>query len=1005
MKRLLLVALGGLVACASPEGRGLAPSGAGSGAQVKFDVFHRPLPEIPLPNDFATRFDASSPTKRRINASMLAPSKWERATREALDQLDGWGTYQTISVGFEAPLDLLNIVKRHQGDDYAPHDDVAYLLDVSRDSPDFCQRVPLDLGEGNFPLVLERPEYFPNDRPGEQLLFEDREEDLNRNGRLDPGEDLDMDGVLDHPNTLTPGDSPFDVMTFYERETNTLLLKPVLPLRERTTYAVVLTKRLVDETGRPVRSPFTWVNHVSQTNQLAALPECLANFGLGVEDIAFTWAYSTQSITNDYVAVRDGLYGLGTMQRLATQYPAEVSKILALRDAAGPGTQVSARVVRSDEFQAAAAAALKSLGSGALSPTHEKVMESHKFIDFHVVFQFVSPQFFPREDAEGNRLPLYRQLIDLNAETGAAYTRPETVTVWLTVPKARPAAGPAPLVILGHGYTGNKLDPLYYGGYFARYGLATVGMENVSHGASLTPTDYQLARALFAGQGLGNMFDALLGTDRSFDWNRDGVPDSAPDFWSANIMHSRDLVKQSALDYMQFIRVIRAFDGVKTWSYDNNRDGVGDLAGDFDGDGRVDVGGTAPINMTGGSLGGIMSGMMAGLEPQLDVAVPVAGGGGFPDIGMRSTQGGVQEEVNLRLLGPLFLSLRNKAGDLEAWQYLPNLNRLGAVNLGKVEVPLAEGDTVVLTNLTSGEYRCARVGAGGLLRAAVSSDEGDLLKAEVFAGPLPPQARTGCVVPEGMSPYWVKETFGVSGTFQGLPYEAGAPLRALGDGFGLRRQSPELRRFLNLAQLAVEKGDPINFAPNIERHRVLRYGTGEEVSTRMISVTTIGDSAVPVATGVAMARAAGFVELFSPDPRYGKTENRVLIDTDTLAGVERMGRHLDGAGRNAHVDLDHYALLSGSGNKDQFDVPRLGPPLRLVRPSERVGGFTGVMFPMVEATGAHGFDLPNPEAPFNLGALMLNVLGRYMQTGGTEFPLEACAETSTCSWVPPVPVE
>ncbi|HEY1087173.1 MAG TPA: hypothetical protein VGE37_05735, partial [Archangium sp.] len=591
----------------------------------------------------------------------------------------------------------------------------------------------------------------------------------------------------------------FKALPFYERETNTLILKPVMPLRERGTYAVVLTKRLVDEDGRPVKSPFRYVNHTSQTQQLAPLRECLPKFNLGVEDIAFTWAYTTQSITNDYIAVRDGLYGQGTLARLAQEFPAEVTKIMTLRDAM-PGSQVNVRIVTGEQFRLAAIDLLKQLnGTSTLSASMQEVAEHHKFIDYHVVFQFVSPQFFPRQDADGNPLPLHQQLMKINAETGEAFTRPETVTVWLTVPKGR--TGPAPVVILGHGYTGNKLDPLFYGGFFARYGLATIGMENVSHGVGLDPTDLQLARGLLAGKQLGNMFDAIALNDRAFDQNRDGVKDSAADFWTAYILHTREVVKQSAFDYMQLVRVIRGWDGAKRWSYDANRDGQDDFAGDFNGDGVLDIGGSSPIHITGGSLGGIMSAMMSGLEPQIDVAVPVAGGAGLPDIGVRSIQGGVREAVNLRMLGPLFTTARNNAGQLEAWQVLPNLNDLGRVKLGPVSATLNEGDTAVLFNLTTGEHRCARVGPNGLMRAAVSSDENDLWKLSVYAGALPPKERDGCD-PSGAEPYWTLDTFQVDGTFQGLEHKAGDPLKALGDGFGLRRQSPEIRRFLGLAQLA-----------------------------------------------------------------------------------------------------------------------------------------------------------------------------------------------------------
>ena len=91
----------------TPEAAGLKRTPEGSGAKVKFDVFHQPLPEIPLPNDFATRFDATSPTKRRLNASMVAPTVWETKTRTALDALDGWGTLAPISIAFEDDLEHL----------------------------------------------------------------------------------------------------------------------------------------------------------------------------------------------------------------------------------------------------------------------------------------------------------------------------------------------------------------------------------------------------------------------------------------------------------------------------------------------------------------------------------------------------------------------------------------------------------------------------------------------------------------------------------------------------------------------------------------------------------------------------------------------------------------------------------------------------------------------------------------------------------------------------------
>ena len=94
--------------------------------------------------------------------------------------------------------------------------------------------------------------FFPNDSRADSptVVFDTVDEDVNGNGVLDWGEDTDNDGVLDIPN-LYPldGDPVDDLLPFYERNTNTLLIRPVDPLYEETTYAVVLTDRLTATKG------------------------------------------------------------------------------------------------------------------------------------------------------------------------------------------------------------------------------------------------------------------------------------------------------------------------------------------------------------------------------------------------------------------------------------------------------------------------------------------------------------------------------------------------------------------------------------------------------------------------------------------------------------------------------------------------------------------------------------------------------------------------------------
>src|SRR5438477_12423709 len=94
------------VACdvdTAPDGLRATPKG--DGPSVRWNLTHRPLPDVPLPNDIATFADPTSRTGRRINASIVAPTSMERRSREALTALEGWGTYAPISVAFERSAD------------------------------------------------------------------------------------------------------------------------------------------------------------------------------------------------------------------------------------------------------------------------------------------------------------------------------------------------------------------------------------------------------------------------------------------------------------------------------------------------------------------------------------------------------------------------------------------------------------------------------------------------------------------------------------------------------------------------------------------------------------------------------------------------------------------------------------------------------------------------------------------------------------------------------------
>ena len=969
-----------LAGCLSPDALTLGDTAPGDGPTVRFDIYHKPFAEIPLPNDYATRFDATSPTRRRINASITAgTTKWERSTREQLDDITGWGTLAPITVSFTSPIDPEVIYQRHYNDRLDFQDDAVLVLDVTPSSPTFCQAIPLDLGQGNYPQILASQDLYDADPRAslQTAVFEEVEEDLNGNGILDPGEDTDMDGVLDHPNTRD-GKVGGQLLEFYERETNTLIMKPMMPMRSSTTYAVVLTNRLTSTDGKPVRSPFAAINDSSQTESLNRLPECLGHYGLTTTDVGFTWAFTTQNIEWEYQKVRDGLYGVGQMASLAKIFPGALS---VLADVTDPGAGVTnTKIVPMTTLLPLIVQLLQVANT---SPAEITVLSATmQAVDFVVAGEIDSPQMFPRYEDDGVTLkPLYEQVWNLHMPP-----RHESVPFWMFVPKNR--KGPSPVTVFIHGHGGSKFDAAPFAGIMATYGVATLGFDGPSHGVALPQAELDVVQQLFAKSGLTGLGKALL-KNRAIDWDHDGKIDSGNDYWSSYVLHTRDMVRQTMVDAMQVMRTLRGFDGTARWAFDPKNTGMPGLAGDFDGDGVVDVGGNAALHVLGGSLGGITGGVFAGIEPAIDSTVAIVPGGMLSEIGTRSQLSAVKNAIMLRVLEPVFYSQNGKL-NLKV-----NSAQTDAVNLVVGDLPeMKPQDTVVLIDLQTGEYRCGAVQPSGAFRVSVSSDAGDPLSLRIYSGVLPPQPLTGCQIPD-TKPYFDLRSFGYDVKFEGTTFAKDSTLVAVTDGFGQRRGTPDLRRFFGLAQIAFEQSDPMNWAQYWDGTRTMTYGTGETVHTNVLVMPSDGDPGVMVACGIALGRAAGFIPYDTDDARYGKPVNQVLIDKGTIEGTFRTNRYRNSKGEPVLMDVEHLAEVVPAD--DGLDVPRLDPPLRLMRQNPD-GGYSGFILPMLDPKGKHGFVTPDPTAAFDLGTYLLNIAGRYLQTSGTSFSWDKCQATSTCAW-------
>ena len=1099
---------------------GLAPAQDTGGPRVSFDLLHTPLPEIPFPNDIATRPDPTSPTGLRLNASLIAPTQLERSVRGLLDTLDGFGTFAPITVAFDKDLDVLDLYNRQNNAD--PTDDGVYLVDLATGAT-----TPLDFNGGHFPYTLNDPgQYFLNDPDtgAFNLLFPVTGPTANF---LHP--------ALPHDTLREQAD---DLLTFYERATRTLIVRPVVPLTQEHVYAVVLTNKVRGTDGKSITSPHAGINHSAQTDELRPLLAHLPGSGR-LADVAYAWAFTTQSTTRDLELIRTGLYGDGPLQALSIAYPVKdlasrtnyASHLNVLQErGVFPPTDASPPapgdfILPVNECAAPPAPAgcltalladpqVRSLLIGGDAAAAQALFDTFKYVDYFVSGSFDSPSFLDTDSGVPSD-----QSFRIDVQTGTARTTPETVTFILAVPKPRPEVGhlpPFPTVIAGHGYQSTRIEHvLGFGGTFAKFGLATIAIDAYGHGLGIDPLLELTARTLAHKYGLDAFADDVF-QGRARDLDYDGIKDSGGDFWTADTFHTRDVVRQSIVDWMQLVRLLRTFDGT-------GQQLLGKLlnrAGDFNNDGVPDIAGpvTWPYNVLsadnrthlfekgaqnpgsdlfvfGISLGGILSGILPAVEPAIVAAGPTSGAGGLADVGIRSTLDQVVQAVFLELFGPLFATcpFSPSSGGVDAQTGIPH----GACNgsapdarpmlvlvvqdvnrerdIPVAPLTLAPGQQVMVKNLSQTTADCSHgekidgcsVGtadAQGRLRLPVAADWPTLLATRTDRGPgVVEQVQVQVLAPGDPLQVTVLgaqrrviDTYEVEARFFGVDYPAGSPLTSPARGYGLTRNTPEFRRMLGLSQLILEPGDPVNYAPHYFKD-LLPSRANPDRDTGVVAgpanvlvIGTSGDPGVPINTGIALARAAGLVELQKPDPAYGLPIDQVLIRAGVVEGVPATARFADPAGGvfaalPGHLRCDPGADCSGSVLIDPtgyacdagvcldgLQAPRLYPPLQqqLITVSSTQAaactlsphatgagcfstgasscaqgpGVSSLLIPYLNRTGQHGFFNPQPDKPFDLDQFMANVVGRYFECRGRELHFELCQQDlASCPWIPHPP--
>jgi hypothetical protein len=671
--------------------------------------------------------------------------------------------------------------------------------------------------------------------------------------------------------------------------------------------------------------------------------------------------------------------------------------------------------------------------SGFNADQIEPLLDTYGAVDYLVAGDYTSPDFLVgTPDFKTNA----RGVFDIDRASGAGTHEPASLRFLLAVPKRAYGTAPFPVLLYCHGYTSMKLEALAFAGVMAKYGIATFVIDSYSHGIPL-------GDALLTGliEGIDNpsllqLFEAIK-KDRARDLNGDGVVDVGGDFWTNDTFHTRDIVRQTAVDYLQAIRVLQSFDGHQSWPFDLTGNGTGTfLAGDFNNDGVVDVGGpNAEFYVAGTSMGGIMSSIIGALDPAIVAASPISPGGGLLEVGLRTDLGNVVRAVILPILGPMFIT-EPLGGDrrVQVIKFLVNdvfqkkiinIARVGEITEDdRIENEMRAGDIFRVENRTNGNSDEVIVTLDPddrhlSIRAHVPADIDDELVITIYrpdgAGEaLAPgsRARKDSTLVKKIDTWEFEEP-----QFNGRKYAIGEKLTAIQEGLGYRRNTPSLRRLLGISQMILEPADPVNYAPRYSKPLNIRP-EGRR-NTKILYTVTLGDMTVPVSTGVALSRSAGIIPFRDPDPRWDMTANQLLIDRHVTEGIDEL-RYFEfdcchqGCGQT-NFDIDDLSNGNHSGstmprnrsvNEDAScgnafvpdcsdAVCEVTPPLRAtVRNGD---GFNAVRFPALSPRGQHAIDLPNPSQSFDASMFVINQIGLFLSSAGTVLSDHPCLAENDCS--------
>jgi hypothetical protein len=819
---------------------------------VRYDPTTPLLNDVPWPNDSfcwgETNLD--EPCQPNVATASLTPvyADWVSSINDTL----GWSTTGSISLpihravdAYAGPaLDISRLLAAQRDTDFT--NDALYVIDLSTGLP-----ISLDFGSALTSFVLQSPIALdPSDphRNAPSLLIETDDERYDptsytiQSSRTSDGTaagspvyrpewDRDSDGLLDVPvyergQRCAAGESneasivaaharcvADNLVPYYDPEQERLRIRPRAPLREHTTYAVVITNRLLDNRQRPIGSPFTTVYHPIQKTAGARVETILSDTklhdyygslaGTGLNEVRFLFTFTTAAPVTE----------LRTLARSLTRNKG--SERLDYIEAIDLDQTCGKSILRDVLVKHLSNSLALELGE------REAITDALANVATLYTGEYTHPNYFTKS---GGTLRIGR----------TPNTDLVTIPFLLTLPRNSDTSQPVPVAIVSHDVHTNRLEGLRSAGQWARLGLSAVLFDRLGAKSRLNAATLEALHVASNTACFKSLTNALLAERTDASWS---VPSSV----SFDVLSTRDLWRASSIELSGLTRAL-----VETTKVTHR---------------TINVPEWKVLGYLGQGEGAAIAGLAATLPDAPKTIVAVDPTSSPARAWARGTTWGTPPVERLKIFGPrvagvpvnLLGSAQTRCNTSETSLRLlsPSENysggELGCLPLHDIKGSrFPNGATVLVTNLNSHHRRCVGMTNLGEFSLGIPADNGDRFELLVYEG-------QDIVQRFGRNEDCTVDANRFKPVFELTLADNNEVASDSVAGLGLERQSAEFRSAIDWAEAAFGLANPGAFFAELGR------ATPGPDAVGTLIVLSPGDPVVAPDEGLSIAIASGLI--------------------------------------------------------------------------------------------------------------------------------------------------